>query len=123
MKKLNRRTKEALGISMMISAFSMTIAFLVLAVRKRSFLAAFSLLAAAEGTAGLWLLLDGRSTPKKVCRACETEQEEEELFDEEECRVANAHIRSVLGGDDEDEGGLSVREVPRDEDATEADFG
>lgn len=93
-------------------------------MRKHSFLAAFSLLAAAEGAAGLWLLLDGKSTPRKACGTChDRDEEEDELFSEEECRVADAHIRSVLGGDDEEEGGVTLREVPRDEDATEADFG
>ena len=47
-----------------------------------------------------------------------------ELFDEAECREADAHIRQVLGG--ARRGGEAaprmLREIPRDEEATEADF-
>ncbi len=59
--KITRKIKEMLGISMMVSAVTLAVTFLVLSFRRRSMLAALSALAAAEGTVGLWLLVDARA--------------------------------------------------------------
>ena len=59
--KITRKIMEMLGISMMVSAVTLVLVFLVLSIRRRSVLAALALLAAAEGTVGLWLLVDARS--------------------------------------------------------------
>ena len=120
--KLTRRQKETIGFSMLFSAIVMVISFIVIAFRRRSFLAALAAVAAAEGAAGYLLLTDPQPCkPRKRKKAAEAD--EEELFDEQECREANAHIRRVLGGKQGEEAAPSVlREIPRDEDATEADF-
>ena len=121
--KLSRRIKENLGISMLISAISLVFTFLVLAVRKKSLLQAMLVFAAAEGTVGALLVME-RERQKEKAQAAAAE-EPEELFDEEESREAELRVRSVLGGqrDDEYEDTPAVRrEIPRDEDATEADF-
>lgn len=121
--KLSQRIKENLGISMLISAISLVFTFLVLAVRKKSLLQAMLVFAAAEGTVGALLVME-RERKKEQAEAAANE-EPEELFDEEESREAELRVRSVLGGqrDDEYEDTPAVRrEIPRDEDATEADF-
>ena len=121
--KLTKRIKENLGISMLISAISLVFTFLVLAVRKKSLLQAMLVFAAAEGAVGA-LLVTERERKKEQAQAAAAE-EPEELFDEEESREAELRVRSVLGGqrDDEYEDTPAVRrEIPRDEDATEADF-
>lgn len=121
--KLSKRIKENLGISMLISAISLVFTFLVLAVRKKSLLQAMLVFAAAEGTVGALLVME-RERQKEKAQAAAAE-EPEELFDEEESREAELRVRSVLGGqrDDEYEDMPAVRrEIPRDEDATEADF-
>ena len=121
--KLTQRIKENLGISMLISAISLVFTFLVLAARKKSLLQAMLVFAAAEGTVGALLVLE-RERKKEQAEAAANE-EPEELFDEEESREAELRVRSVLGGqrDDEYEDTPAVRrEIPRDEDATEADF-
>ena len=121
--KLTKRIKENLGISMLISAISLVFTFLVLAVRKKSLLQAMLVFAAAEGTVGALLVME-RERQKEKAEAAANE-EPEELFDEEESREAELRVRSVLGGqrDDEYEDTPAVRrEIPRDEDATEADF-
>ena len=125
--KLTRRQKEAIGFSMLISALVMMVSFLVLAFRKRSIWAALLAVAAAEGVAGYLLLTDPmpakhrKGRRKKAIVALDAD---EELFDEAECREADAHIRQVLGG--ARRGGEAaprmLREIPRDEEATEADF-
>jgi len=121
--KLSQRLKENLGISMLISAISLVFTFLVLAMRKKSLLQAMLVFAAAEGTVGA-LLVTERERKKERAEAA-AKEEPEELFDEEESREAELRVRSVLGGqrDDEYEDVPAVRrEIPRDEDATEADF-
>ena len=121
--KLTKRIKENLGISMLISAISLVFTFLVLAVRKKSLLQAMLVFAAAEGTVGALLVME-RERQKEKAEAAANE-EPEELFDEEESREAELRVRSVLGGqrDDEYEDTPAVRrEIPRDEEATEADF-
>ena len=72
-----------------------------------------TLLAAAGGVAGYLLLTD----PKQ-----HRHDRGEELFTAEECREADAHIRSVLGGRQGEAIPSVLREIPRDEEATEADF-
>ena len=124
--KLTRRQKEAIGFSMLISALVMMVSFLVLAFRKRSIWAALLAIAAAEGVAGYLLLTDPKPAKPRhgKRRAIVALDDDEELFDETECREADAHIRQVLGGTRR--GGEAaprmLREIPRDEEATEADF-
>ena len=120
--KLTRRQKETVGFSMLFSAITLMISFIVIACRRRSILAALAAIAAAEGVAGYLLLTDPQpNKPRKRKKAAEGD--EEELFDEQECREADAHIRRVLGGKQGEETAPSVlREIPQDEDATEADF-
>ena len=127
--KLTRRNKEIVGISMLISAVSLLFTFITLACRKRSALTALAMLMAAEGAAGAALLVDEPVRRAKAARraAKKAEEEEmsevEELFSEEEIDEAAAHIRTVLAGRQE-EGELprALRDIPQDEDASEADF-
>lgn len=114
--KLTRRQKDTLGFGMLVSAVGLAITFIVLSCRKRSVFAALAALAVADGAAGYLLWTDpGMGKGKR--------QSEEELFTTEECREADAHIRQVLRGKQEEESTRRVlREIPRDEDATEADF-
>ena len=132
--KLTKRTKETLGISLLISAVSLAITFVVLSVRKRSFLQALLVLATAEGTAAGLLLADKEgklpkpNLKKKFVRAEEAaneDAEETELFDEETGKEAEEQIKEVLGGWRDDETASAPRarrEIPRDEEATEQDF-
>ncbi|MBQ8341639.1 MAG: hypothetical protein IJY22_04600 [Clostridia bacterium] len=115
--KLTKRVKETLGLSMLISAASMAVLFVVLSCKKRSILAALATLAAVEGGIGAWLLSEQRMK-KLRNQSCE-----DELFDEEECREAERRMRGVLGSrHNEDAAPRVLREIPRDEEATEADF-
>ena len=115
--KLTKRMKEALGLSMLISAVSMVVTFVVLSCKKRSVLAALAAMAAVEGVCGACLLAD-RRTKRAGGEACE-----EELFTEEECREVERCMRGVLGNRHSDDAAPRVlREIPRDEEATEADF-
>ena len=127
--KLTRRNKEIVGISMLISAVSLLFTFIVLTCRKRSALTALAMLMAAEGAAGAALLVEEPVRRKRAARRAAKEAEEleidevEELFSEEEADEAAAHIRGELGSKDEEtDSPRALREIPRDEDASEADF-
>lgn len=112
--ELTKRTKEALGLSMLISAASLTATFAVMSCKKRGALMA---LAAVEGGIGAYLLAERRM------RRVREQTCEDELFDEAECREAERRIRGVLGSRHNDDAAPRVlREILRDEDATEADF-
>ena len=115
--KLTNRIKEVLGLSLLISAVSLVVNVVVLACKKRSLLGALAAVAAAEGVCGACLLA------KKKMKKVQGEPAEDELFTEEECKEANARMRGVLGNrHDQEVAPKILREIPRDEDATEADF-
>ena len=115
--KLTKRMKEALGLSMVISAVSMAVIFVVLSCKKRSILAALATMAAVEGGIGAWCLSERRM------KRLRNQPCEEELFDEAECRDAERRMRGILGSRHNDDAAPRVlREILRDEDATEADF-
>ena len=95
---LTKRVKEALGISMLLSAMTLTVSFIVLACRKKSLAAAVLALASAEGLLGVALLSDAASRRNAKSERRRADAEEIELFDADACRAAAAHIDSVLGG-------------------------
>ena len=127
--RMKQRLKDALGISLIVSAFSLCITFLVLSFKKKSIWGAILALAAAEGAVGSYLVLDNvwqkGSTKASPMEAEAVEIDGEELFDAAESAAAELRVRSVLGGKQEGEVAVSPsvrREIPRDEEATEADF-
>lgn len=123
--KFSKRMKEVLGLSLLISAISLTITFIVQAIRKKSIWQALLAIAAAEGAVGSALLLTRTHVANCADVAESKEDDGEELFDEEESEEAELRIRSVLGGKYDGEPAVAPsarREIPRDEDATEADF-
>ncbi len=130
--KLTKHLKRATGISLLISAVTLTASFVVLACKKRSLLAALMVLATAEGVAGAALLYDaeGRSGENAFERLKKAKwrkfSHDDELFVGEEADEAHHKLRRELCGE---QGGVCVRarkrvrkEILRDEDATEADF-
>ncbi len=115
--KLTRRQKETIGFSLLLSAAVPTAALLLTVGRRRGLPMALAAAAAVQGVAGYLFLTD----PKPAAR--KKNPPEERLFTDSECRMAEAHIRRVLGGRHDEEAAPRVlREIPRDEDATEEDF-
>ena len=114
--KLTRKQRDQIGLGALISAVVLAVTFITLSFRKRSILAALAAMAVAAGAVGGVLLTD----PDPRNRA---KHGEEELFDEAECREADARVRQTLRGKRGGEGARNVlKEIPQDEDATEADF-
>ena len=130
---MNKKTKQIAGIAMLFSAISLVVTFVVLSIRKRSFIQALLILATAEGTAAAILLADKEKVKarnpfrrkKKLVDGAELAEEDfeaDELFDDEGADAAEAQVRDELSGNTDEDEPRVKREIPRDEEATEADF-
>ncbi|MBE6555125.1 MAG: hypothetical protein E7663_02655 [Ruminococcaceae bacterium] len=123
--KLSQRKREIVGLSMLVSAVSLCVTFIVLSFRKKSVWQALLAIAAAECAVGSALLIKRERCRTVNAPVEEVSTEEEELFTPAEAAEAQLRIRSVLGGTREGEVAKAPslrREIPRDEEATEADF-
>lgn len=115
--KVSRKQKQALDLGVIFSAASLAVCFLITACRKRSIRAAIGAVLTAAGGMGYWAVTD------ESVKRYKKQPTEETLFTEEECRAAAAHVRRVLGGRHDEQAPPSVlKEIPRDEEATEDDF-
>ena len=127
-----------------VAALHLVVTFLVLSCKKRSVWQAILLMASTGLTLGVLLtpaekLEKKLSCPKK--KACaegeetenccdegedaDAEEAEEEFFTEEESAEMEERMRYALGGDRDGETATAPsakREIPRDEEASEADF-
>ncbi len=128
--KMNKENKRLLGLSALLSAFVLSFAFIVLAVRKKSIAGAIlAVLAAAGSAAGTGAMLNALFAPdtegEHVPDAVDAD-DETELFDADEAKEAACLMRHVLGGKRDGEtvqDTPSVRpQIPQDDEATEADF-
>lgn len=129
--KMNKETKQLLGLSAVLSAFVLSFAFIVLAVRKKSILGAILAVSAAAGSAaGTGAMLNALFAPdtegESVSATVDAADDETELFDADEAVEAAHLMRHVLGGNRDGETVQdipSVRpQIPQDDEATEADF-
>jgi hypothetical protein len=114
--KASRKQKQVLDLGVILAAASLAVSFLITACRKRSIRAAVGAILSAGCGVALTVARDGTGQYRK-------QPAEEKLFTDEECRAARAHVRCVLGGrHDEQAPPRVLREIPRDEEATEEDF-
>ena len=121
MKNMNKRTKFFIGVALIISAISTTLTFISLCFKKKSALAALAALATAEGIIGLSLIEDNNL----ICRKKAKEVDDSELFGDEDIDLAMSGIDAELTykNDGEGAGTSHIRyEIPKDEEASEADF-
>lgn len=100
--KMKKETKEVLGLSAVFSALVLSVAFIVLAIRKRSIAGALlALVTATAGTVGAGLALgelfaldpDGEQVGARA--ACDA-NEDAELFGADELAEAHRHLRGGL---------------------------
>lgn len=101
--KMKQETRQALGLSAVLSALVLTVTFIVLAVRRRSITEALLALAAAAGsTVGAALLLDAVVAPdpdgEDVVMPTKAEDplNAPELFEGEGCEAAEQAMRQAL---------------------------
>ena len=119
--KLDKKQRHIIGISLVFSAISLMLSFIVLCFKKKSLLSAVLALAAAEGIVGLSMIKD-MELPKK-----EDDEEEEpsELFEDEDLADAEAIIDAELSQRNDGEAPVppnAKREIPKYDEASEADF-
>lgn len=126
-----------------VAALHLVITFLVLSFKKRSIWQAILLMASTGLTLSVLLTPEEKLQEKIPCRkkkACaegeepeetengdgaDEEEADEEFFTEEESAEMEERMRHALGGDRDGETAAAPsakREIPRDEEASEADF-
>ncbi len=132
--ELNRKTRELLGATLFISSVTLSATCAALCSGKRAGAGMLAALAALECAAGAALVCGTDEQIKKAIekrRAAAVKQTEEEiptdeegneeLFSEEDCARVEADMRDELDRKVGDRT-PAVREVPRDEEATEEEF-
>lgn len=103
------------GLFAVLSAFSLVFTFLVTACRKKSLLQALLVFAVAESASGAICALAGREAVCENAGGSDSKAEEARLAEEKIHAIFHAPAREITAAD-------FRREVPRDEDASEADF-
>lgn len=142
MKKL-KKCNPICALKTAVAALHLVVTFLVLSCKKRSVWQAILLMASTGLTLGVLLTPEEKLEKKLSCpkkKACaegeepedccdgedaDAEEADEEFFTEEESAEMEERMRYALGGDRDGETATAPsakREIPRDEEASEADF-
>lgn len=141
-KKCEKKMSVISAMRLVVCALHLTVTFLVLSFKKRSPWQAILLLASTGVTMGALLLPEekleatvarrkAKKTPAEPSEDGADEDFEEmmngedEIFTEEESIEAEAQMRETLSGNSDEEAATAPsakREIPRDEEASEADF-
>jgi hypothetical protein len=131
--ELNRKTRELLGATLFVSSITLSATCAALCSGKRAGAGLLATLAALECAAGAALVcgadeqitkkLEERRAAKEAAAAQIPTDEDgrEELFAEEDCARVEADMRTELDRE-EKKAAPEMREIPRDEEATEAEF-
>ena len=125
-----KRSKLYIGISLIASALTLVITFIVLCVKKKNIGKAMLAVAAIEGVGGAALVLSYLDDESLLspCRGIFKKNSSFEFFDDAEADDTGKIARAELCDDDIasiSESELQYKldfEIPRDEEATEADF-
>ncbi len=129
------------ALRLVVCALHLVVTFLVLSFKKRSPWQAVLLLASTGMTMSVLLMPEEKLEDKirrKAKKECEQSAEdgadedfetmmngEDEIFTEDESAEAEARMRETLSGNGDEETATAPsarREIPRDEEASEADF-
>ncbi len=125
-----KRSKLYIGISLVASAVTLVVTFIVLCIKKKNIGKALLAIAALEGGVGAALILSHLDDENKLspCRGIFREDKNFEFFDDDEVGDTNKIVSFELEDNETvsyDESELKYKlkfEIPRDEEATEADF-
>lgn len=120
---MDNKQKKLLGISLIVSAITMLFTLLIAPSKNKKTSRFLSVLAFIEGLVGLFVTTE---EPRRQLRnrRSETELDDSELFDEDEAddAVSVIHAEISRAQETDDAAPHLDREIPCDEDATEADF-
>ena len=118
---MNRKFKQTLGISLIASAVTLLLSLPAFSDSKKKASPLMGFLAVIGGFLGLFLVKDA----KLPCLKKETEEQPTELFEEKDLEdigaVMNAELFHTNDGEDSGAPRLDI-EIPRDDEASEADF-
>ncbi len=136
--ELTRKTRELLGATLFVSSITLSATCAALCTGRRAGAGLLASLAALECAAGAVLVcgtdqqLRARIEKKRAAAIAKdageaefakSEEGYEELFAEEDCARVEGDVRDELAGLDSARRKKSAqREIPRDEEATEAEF-
>jgi len=114
-----KKTRLYVAVSLMVQAVTLVLLFLVLWARKKSVSRALLAIAAAEGAASLFLFWLHLRDPETELYADTADNYD--FFDDNEFDFDESFLTSELRKDEEEQSS-AVNDIPRDEDASEADF-
>ena len=119
---MDNKQKKVLGLSLIVSAITMLFTLLVAPSKDKRGSRFLAVLAFFEGLAGLLVAVE---EPRRLLhrRSGDVEVDEDELFDEAEALAADSAMYAEPSQEGECECAPSLnREIPCDDEATEADF-
>ena len=123
---MNRRTKFTIGVSLVVSAATTAAAFVALSIKKKSPWQALLAITATEGLVGLALMQDKLPTISTITKPTKIDLDmtDVEFFGEDDLDdISTAMGAELSHTDDEGDGMPRInRDIPRDEEASEADF-
>ncbi len=108
---MKRNGRDYLGLSLFLTAITLTVAFIVMCIKKRNLPAALAGLAALYATGGLWLVSERRYQKCEVCDCFEG-------VVKESSKKNKAADHKLTHRKDS----LPIYEIPVDDEATEEDF-
>lgn len=114
-----KKTRFYVAISLMVQAVTLVILFLALWARKKSVSRALLAIAAAEGAASLFLFWLHLRDPETELYEGATGNYD--FFDDDDFEIDESILTADLRRDEEEKAS-SITDIPRDEDASEADF-
>lgn len=122
---MKQKKCDYIGLSIIASAVILTLVFIIACIKKKSLLAAFAAVAAANAT-GCWFYLTHNRKKNGGHFFDFFDESKYEVFDKEELEYAAKAIRECFCKnrvtDESGRTAKSIYEIPVDEETTEADF-
>ena len=109
---MKRNGRDYLGLSLFLTAITLTVAFIVMCIKKRNLPAALAGLATLYATGGLWLVSERRYQKCEVCDCFEGGLKEKKGKKNKEADHKLTHRKDSL----------PIFDIPVDVETTEEDF-
>ena len=116
---------DYLGISLLFSAFLLTVVFLLTCIKKKNFLAALAAVAAIDAVGGWWLIKHQKKKNGGYLFDFFDENSYEVYDDDEVIKAGyavNAALHKCREIDAECKNAVPLYEIPIDDESTEEDF-
>ncbi|NLK40207.1 MAG: hypothetical protein GX303_08235 [Clostridiales bacterium] len=114
-----KKMRLYVAVSLMVQSVTLALLFLILWARKKSISRAILALSAAQGAASLFLFWLHLRDPET--EIYDNRDLDYDFFDDDDFEIDESILSASLRRDEEDKSSV-ITEIPRDEDASEADF-